>query len=62
MTEYVECPQCRGSRYVHAIVEASNGFTPTRYGEFKCPTCDGVDGVDSIKAEEYLAEQRERAE
>lgn len=39
---YAKCPACRGSGLVSAIVEAGNGWTPTRMGEFQCRSCGGI--------------------
>lgn len=56
---YPTCPRCRGSRFVYAITEPSNGFTPSRGEEFFCPLCQGVGSTARETVEAYLAERRE---
>jgi DnaJ-class molecular chaperone len=43
---YARCPRCRGNRYVTAIVEMGNGFSPTRTEDFACPPCHGTGETD----------------
>lgn len=59
---YAKCPTCRGNRFVSAIVEMGNGFTPTRMGEFACPDCGMTGEADMDRIMEIAAEDHERRE
>lgn len=56
---YAKCPRCMGHRYVTAITEASNGFTPTRYGEFLCDVCGGTGEAAMENIIEHATEEHE---
>jgi hypothetical protein len=59
---YAKCPRCRGSGLLSAIVEAGNGWAPTRYGEFQCRTCGGTGDTDMDEIIAIAAEENEQRE
>lgn len=59
---YIECPRCRGNRYVYAISEERLDDYRRVLEEFPCPLCVTVKDIDIEKAIEWLKDKAEYEE
>ena len=57
---YALCPRCTGRRYVTAITETGNDFSPTRTEDFTCPVCHGTGEADMDDIMEAATDDNER--
>jgi len=53
-------PRCTGRRYVTAITETGNDFSPTRTEDFTCPVCHGTGEADMDDIMEAATDDNER--
>jgi hypothetical protein len=53
MTEYVQCPRCKGDGIVCVTTRPSNGFSPAFGETFTCNVCDGMRTIAADAAKRW---------